>query len=67
MDVTLLILSKKKVKKDEICTELSITREATEIIVNKMLARGKITVDSDGETIIAKENRACKVDSYVEG
>lgn len=63
MDVFLLVGSKKRVTKTEICTQLSITREATETIIKKMLDKGKIKMDSDGETIIAIESIGGKTDS----
>lgn len=63
MDVFLLVGSKKKVTKSEICSQLKISREATETIVKKMIEKGRVKVESDGETIIAIENLIGKVDS----
>ena len=53
MDVTLLILSKRRIKKSEICSQLNITKEATEIIVKKLSDKGIVKVDTDEETVIA--------------
>ena len=67
MDVFLLIGSRKKVTKTEICTQLCITRDATETIIKKMLDRGKVKIEADGETIIAMENIVGRTDSSSEG
>ena len=53
MDVFLLIGSKKRITKAEICSQLSITREVAETILSRMLQRGKVTVETDGETVVA--------------
>ena len=53
MDVFLLIGSKKHITKAEICSQLSITREVAETILSRMLQRGKVTVETDGETVVA--------------
>ena len=53
MDVTLLILSKKQIRKSEICSTLSISKETVDIIVNKLSDRGIVRVDTDAETVIA--------------
>lgn len=53
MDVFLLIGSKKRIRKSEICSQLSISREVTETIISRMLQQGKVAVESDGETVVA--------------
>lgn len=53
MDVFLLIGSKKRITKSEICSQLSISREVAETILSRMLQRGKVAVDTDGETVVA--------------
>ena len=63
MDVFLLIGSRKKITKSEICTELKISREATESIVKRMMERGRVSVDTDGETIIAVESTVSRFHS----
>lgn len=65
MDVFLLVVTRKRIAKSEICTELSISREATEAIVRKMLNRGMVAVDTDGETVIANERTVGKTESSV--
>ena len=67
MDAFLLIGSRKRITKSEICTELRISREVTESIVQKMVERGKVLIESDGETIISVENRVSRTDSSVDG
>ena len=53
MDVFLLIGSKKRITKAEICQQLKISRDMTETILSRMLQRGKVTVETDGETAVA--------------
>lgn len=53
MDVTLLILSKKKIKKSEICSSLNISKETTDTIVNKLSDKGIVKLDTDEETVVA--------------
>lgn len=67
MDVFLLIGNKKKITKTEVCTQLNITREATESIVKKLFDRGVVKVDSDDETLIAIESSVGVTDSSDEG
>lgn len=55
MDATLLILSQKKIKKSEICSRLSISKEMTEAIVNKLSEKGRVIVEADNETVIAND------------
>ncbi len=63
MDVTLLIMSRKRIKKDEICSNLNITKEAVESIVMKMSEKGIVKIDSDNETVIAIDINSGKIDS----
>lgn len=67
MDVFLLIGSRKRITKGEICTQLSISREVTETIVGRMLQRGKVIVDPDGETVIAIDMTTGLVSSSGDG
>ena len=53
MDVTLLILSKKRIKKSEICSSLHISKETADTIVKKLSDKGIVRVDTDEETVIA--------------
>ena len=53
MEVFLLIGSKKRITKTEICSHLSISREIAESILSRMLQRGKVNVEADGETVVA--------------
>ena len=53
MDVFLLIGSKKRITKAEICQQLKISRDVAETILSRMLQRGKVTVETDGETVVA--------------
>lgn len=53
MDVFLLIASKKRIKKTEICSTLSIAPDVADTILNRMLQTGKVTIETDGETIVA--------------
>ena len=67
MDAFLLIVSRKKITKTEICTELKISSEATESIVKRMIERGIVSIDTDGETLIAAEStesRSLSIDGF---
>lgn len=63
MDVFLLIGSKKRITKAEICTQLSITREVADIIISRMVQRGKVTIETDGETVVAVDLASGLTDS----
>lgn len=63
MDVFLLIGSKKRLTKSEICTQLGITREVADIIISRMVQRGKVTVETDGETVVAVDLASGLTDS----
>ena len=67
MDAFLLIGSRKRITKSELCSELSISRDATESILRKMIERGKVSIDTDGETIIAIERKVSRADSSIDG
>lgn len=56
MDVFLLLDSKKHVTKAEICKELDITRTVVDDIINRMVSKGKATIDTDGETVNVVES-----------
>ncbi len=56
MDVFLLIDSKKKISRTEICAQLKITQEQVDTIVGRMREKGRVRIEQDGETIIAIEN-----------
>lgn len=63
MDVTLFILSKKKIKKEEICSSLNIPKDVVESIVKKLVDKGKVNVESDNETVVAIGIEATNIDS----
>ena len=67
MDVTLLILSKKKIKKEEICSSLKIPKDMVENIVKKLAEKGKVSIEHDNETVIAIDNETAKIDSSTNG
>ncbi len=67
MDVTLLIFSKKKIKKDEICSSLRISKDMVENIVKKLADKGKVNIEPDNETVIAIDIETAKVDSSANG
>ena len=64
MDVFLLIGSKKKILKEEICSQLNITREEVETIINRMSRRGKVIID--GETILAVDDISESINVYTD-
>ena len=63
MDVFLLIGSRRRITKTEICSRLSITRDIAETILSRMLQRGKVKVEADGETIVAVDVTSGLTDS----
>lgn len=63
MDVTLLVMSKKRITKTEICSSLSISTEMVESIIKKMSDKGIVKIDSDKETVIAIDGEVGKIDS----
>ena len=67
MDVTLLVMSKRRITKTEICSKLSMTKETVELIVKKMSEKGLVQIDSDNETVIAFDVEVGKTDSSADG
>jgi len=67
MDVTLLILSEKKIKKSAICSKLSITKETAEAIVKKLSDKGIVKVDTDEETVLAIDTEVGAMGSSGDG
>ena len=67
MDVTLLILSKKKIKKEEICSSLNIPKEMVENIVKKLADKGKVNIEPDNETVLAIDIETANIDSSTNG
>lgn len=67
MDVTLLILSKKKIKKDDVCASLNIPKEMVENIVKKLTDKGKVIIEADNETVTAIDIKTAKTDSSTNG
>ena len=63
MDVTLLVMSKGKITKNEICSELKISKETVEAIVKKMIEKRIARIDSDNETVIANDVEVGMIDS----
>lgn len=52
MDVFLLIDSKKRITKSDICNELNITRPTVDEIVKRMIEKNTVKISPDGETVI---------------
>ena len=67
MDVTLFILSKKKIKKEEICSELKIPRDMVENIIKKLADKRKVSIEPDNETVNAIDFETAKIDSSSNG
>ncbi len=63
MDVTLLIMSKKKIKKEEICSNLNISKDIVENIVKKLAEKGKVSIGPDNETVVAVDVESARIDS----
>lgn len=55
MEVFNLIDSKKKISLQEICSELSISRSAAKISIDKMIGIGRARFFEDGETVLLIE------------
>ena len=56
-------LSKKKITKDDICSNLNISKDLVENIVKKLGEKGKVSIESDNETVIAVDFESAKMDS----
>ncbi|MBQ6305028.1 MAG: hypothetical protein IJK78_00525 [Bacteroidales bacterium] len=67
MDVTLLILSKKTIKKEEICSSLNIPKDMVDNIVKKLAEKGKVSIEPDNETVMAIDIETAKIDSSANG
>lgn len=63
MDVTLLVMSRRKITKNDICSELNISKGIVNVIVKKMIDKGIARIESDNETVMAIDVEVGMIDS----
>ena len=63
MDVTLHVMSKKRVSISDICNKYNISKEKANLIVKKLLDRGTVRVEPDNEMVVALEAEVSTADS----